>query len=84
MKIVTEPERYFIINKFEEGWGMEEFECEEQLYDYCVEALFIPEEKIEELNMDEQYNLEIILKDIEVEDISEDWYVELFKMSKIN
>lgn len=82
MKNVTEPERYFIINDFEEGWGMEEVQCEEQLYDYCIEALFIPEEKIEELNMDDSYNLEITLNNLETEDIGEDWYVNLIKISK--
>lgn len=75
-------ERYFLIDEFEEGWGIAEndFICEEQLFEYCTEALFIPEDKIEELNMigDE---LEIILKDLEVEDTNDDWYVNLIKCS---
>ncbi|WP_206732306.1 hypothetical protein [Halarcobacter mediterraneus] len=82
MKNVTEPERYFIISDFEEGWGMEEVQCEEQLYDYCVEALFIPEDKIEELNMNDSYSLEVTLNNIELEDLGEDWYVNLMKISK--
>ena len=66
-------EKYFIIDEFEDGWGMEdEFICEEQLFDYCVEALFIPEEKIEELNM----------VDLELEDLAEDWYVNLQKLAR--
>lgn len=77
-------EKYFLIEDFEDGWGMEdEFICEEQLFDYCVEALFIPDEKIEELNMIGG-ELEIVLKDLDVEDISEDWYVNLIKNSKDN
>lgn len=49
---MKELERYFVIDEFEDGWGMEdEFICEEQLFEYCIEALFIPEEKIDELNM---------------------------------
>jgi|OM-RGC.v1.033393830 hypothetical protein len=77
-------EKYFLIEDFEDGWGMEdEFICEEQLFDYCVEALFIPDEKIEELNMIDG-ELEIFLKDLDVEDISEDWYVNLIKNSKDN
>lgn len=82
MKVINEPERYFIISEFEEGWGMEDVECEEQIFDYCVEALFIPEEKIDELNMDDNYNLEITLHDLEYDDLSEDWYVHLMKLSK--
>jgi len=77
-------EKYFLIEDFEDGWGMEdEFICEEQLFDYCVEALFIPDEKIEELNMIDG-ELEIFLKDLDVEDLSEDWYVNLIKNSKDN
>lgn len=80
---MKELEKYFLIDEFEEGWGMEDVSCEEQLFDYCVEVLFIPDEKIEELNMrgDE---LEIVLKDLELEDITEDWYVNLMKTSKEN
>lgn len=81
---MKELEKYFLIDEFEEGWGMEdEFICEEQLFDYCTEALFIPDEKIEELNMIDN-ELEIVLKDLELEDLSEDWYVNLQKSSKDN
>ena len=82
MKIVNEPEKYFVISEFEEGWGMEEIECEEQLYDYCTEVLFIPEEKIDELAISGETYLELTLKYLEPEDLGEDWYVNLFKMSK--
>lgn len=72
-------ERYFLIDEFEEGWGLEEgFVCDEQLFEYCTEALFIPEDKIEELNMIED-GLEIVLKDLEIEDTNDDWYVNLLK-----
>lgn len=81
---MKEFEKYFLIDEFEEGWGMEDdMVCEEQLYDYCVEALFVPDEKIEELNMIGN-ELEIILKDLEADDINEDWYVNLLKCSKDN
>ena len=77
-------EKYFLIEEFEDGWGMEdEFICEEQLFDYCTEALFIPDDKIEELNMLDG-ELEIVLKDLELDDIAEDWYVNLLKCSKDN
>ncbi|QDF28283.1 hypothetical protein [Halarcobacter anaerophilus] len=81
MKRVIDYEKYFIISEFEEGWGMEDIVCDEQLYDYCLEALFIPEEKIEELSYTAN-GLEIILCDLESEDISEDWYVNLLKTAK--
>lgn len=81
MKRVVDYEKYFIISEFEEGWGMEDIVCDEQLYDYCLEALFIPEEKIEELSYTAN-GLEIILCDLETEDISEDWYVNLLKTAK--
>lgn len=82
MKIVNEPEKYFVISEFEEGWGMDDVECEEQVYDYCIEVLFIPEEKIDDLSMNDESNLEINLTDLEYEDIAEDWYVNLCKLSK--
>ncbi|MCT7587604.1 hypothetical protein [Aliarcobacter butzleri] len=74
-------EKYFIIDEFEDGWGMENVESEEQLYDYCTEVLFIPDDKIEELNMKDD-ELEIILADLESEDINDDWYVNLLKNAK--
>ena len=81
---MKELEKYFLIEEFEDGWGMDdEFICEEQLFDYCTEALFIPDEKIEELNMIVG-ELEIVLKDLELEDLAEDWYVNLQKSSKDN
>jgi len=78
---MKEFERYFLIDNFEEGWGIEVADCEEQLIDYCIEALFIPEEKIEELNMVDT-EMEIVLKDLEIEDVNDDWYVNLLKNSK--
>ena len=44
---MKEFEKYFIIDEFEDGWGMENVESEEQLFDYCTEVLFIPDDKIE-------------------------------------
>ena len=85
MKIrLKELEKYFLLDVCEDGWRMDdEFICEEQLFDYCVEVLFIPDEKIDELNMRND-ELEIVLKDLELEDMHEDWYVNLVKNSKEN
>ncbi|WP_198305920.1 hypothetical protein [Arcobacter vandammei] len=78
---MKELEKYFLINEFEDGWGMDsDFICQEQLFEYCVEALFIPEDKIDELNMLDD-ELEIVLKDLDFEDADEDWYVNLQKCS---
>lgn len=82
MKVVYEPQKYFTVSEFEDGWGMQEVECEEQLFLYCTEVLFIPEENIEELSINDNYNLEIYIKDLEYEDTEEDWYVNLLKISK--
>lgn len=78
---MKEFEKYFIIDEFEDGWRMENVESEEQLYDYCTEVLFIPDDKIEELNMKDD-ELEIILAGLESEDINDDWYVNLLKNAK--
>lgn len=78
---MKEFEKYFLIDEFEDGWGMENVESEEQLYDYCTEVLFIPDDKIEELNMKDD-ELEIILTDLEPDDINDDWYVNLLKNAK--
>ncbi len=84
MKTISEPERYFVVSEFEEGWGMEDVQCEEQLFDYCIEALLVPDEKIAELNLDDSYNMEISLQNLTIEDIAEDWYVNLMKISDQN
>ena len=80
---MKEFEKYLLIGNFEEGWGMESADCEEQLFEYCLEVLFIPDNKIEELNMIGN-ELEVILKDLEIEDVNDDWYVNLLKSSKYN
>jgi len=82
LKLKNEAEKYFVIQEFEEGWGMDDVVCEEQLYAYCLDVLFIPEEKIEDLTMNEESYLEVNLENLEYDDVSEDWYVNLYKMSK--
>ncbi|XPV69575.1 MAG: hypothetical protein ACNI25_03155 [Halarcobacter sp.] len=84
MKTISESEGYFLLCEFEDGWGMEDIDSEEQLYLYCIEALYIPEEKIEDLNLSDTYCLEINLKDLDKEDLDEDWYVNLLRISKMN
>lgn len=78
---MRELEKYFIVDSFEEGWGIDEYAYEELLFDYCVEALFIPPEKIEELQMIGEL-LEITLCELELDDSAEDWYINLHKINK--
>lgn len=73
-------ERYFVINEFEEGYHQEEFIYEETMFEYCTEALYIPEDKIEELEYKDS-NIEIYLSNLDEEDITDDWYVNLCKNS---
>lgn len=73
-------ETYFLITSFEDGWREEEFVYDEVVFDYCVEALQIPEEKIEECSYSHS-NMEINLGSLEKEDLLEDWYVNLQKIS---
>ncbi len=43
-------ERYFVITQFEDGYRQEEFIYEESAIEYCVMALDIPNNKIEDVN----------------------------------
>jgi len=78
---MRELEKYFLIDSFEDGWGIDEYAYDEMLFDYCTEVLFIPPEKIDELQMLGEY-LEISLCDLEVDDTMEDWYINLIKLNK--
>ncbi len=72
--------RYVIIDKFEDGWEIDEFSYEELLFEYCTDALFIPEENIEEITYNST-GLEIILSNLEVDDLNEDWFTNIKKLS---
>lgn len=78
---MKELEKYFLIDSFEQGWGIDEFTYEELLYDYCTDVLFIPDEKIDELQMLGDM-LEVSLCDLELEECKEDWYINLHKLNK--
>jgi len=73
-------ETYFLLTTFEDGWREEEFIYDEVVFDYCVEVLDIPEEKIKEAIYSEQ-GMEINLTSLEAEDTADDWYVNLHKIS---
>ena len=73
-------ETFFLLTTFEDGWREEEFVYDEVVFDYCVEVLAIPEEKIEEATYTNE-GIEINLIALEKEDLIDDWYVNLHKIS---
>jgi hypothetical protein len=75
-------ENIFVVNKFEEGWDTKEltqntFTQEE----YCIQALEIPNEKIYDTEMIGRDLLEIVLTDIHKNELSDDWYINLERIS---
>lgn len=72
--------KFMLINQFEDGWGIDKYAEFDLLFEYCIDALFIPEENIEELSMIEN-NMEILFKNLELDDLSEDWFTNLKKLA---
>ena len=73
-------ETFFLLTTYEDGWREEEFVYDEVVFDYCVEVLDIPEEKIDEATYTND-GIEISLTSLEKEDLIDDWYVNLHKIS---
>ena len=75
-------ESVFMIKKFDDGW--EPSELAQDIYaqeEYCIEALEIPDEKIYGTEMVGSGLLEIVLTDIQHDELSEDWYINLTRVS---
>lgn len=72
--------RYFVINEFEDGWDISELSYDEVIYEYCIDVLFIPEENIEETQLHSD-GLEITLHNLQADDLSEDWFTNLKRIS---
>jgi hypothetical protein len=75
-------ESVFMINKFEDGWDLSELAND--IYaqeEYCIEALEIPDEKIYGTEMIGNGLLEVVLTDIQKNELSEDWYINLTRVS---
>lgn len=75
-------ESIFVVNRFESSCNIAE------LYDdvyaqesYCIEVLDIPDEKIYGTEMIGKGLLEVILSDMGREEIHEDWYINLNRVS---
>lgn len=74
-------ENIFLVNRFEDGWGTNELSDLDAQEAYCIYALEIPDEKIYGTEMLDS-GLEIILTDLEKSELNEDWYVNLYRLSR--
>lgn len=72
--------KYMVLNEFEDGWDMNPIDHEELFVEYCMDVLYIPEEYLEEVTFNDN-GLEIVLAGLLYEDLSEDWYINLLKIS---
>lgn len=73
-------EEYFLIKEFEDGYDINELIYEEVSHDYCINVLDIPEHNIESIHFNED-GMELILKELTAEDIADDWFVHLCRIS---
>ena len=75
-------ESIFVVNKFEGGWDPMEIEMDTYVQEeYCIDVLEIPDEKIYGTEMIGNGLLEIVLTDIEKNELTEDWYINLHRVS---
>lgn len=75
-------ESIFVVNRFESSFNVA------KLYDdvyaqesYCIDVLDIPDEKIYGTEMIGKGLLEVVLSDIAKEEVNEDWYINLHRVS---
>ena len=75
-------ESIFVVNKFEGGWDPMEIEMDTYVQEeYCIDVLEIPDEKIYGTEMIGNGLLEIVLTNIEKNELTEDWYINLHRVS---
>lgn len=72
--------KYVVIDQFEDGWDINEFIYDEVLFEYCTDALYIPEKNIEETSFKDS-TLEILLSNLTPEDLGEDWFTNIKKLA---
>ena len=75
-------ESIFVVKKFESGWDI--MDLEEDTYiqeEYCIDVLEIPDEKIYGTEMIGDGLLEIVLTNIQKNELNEDWYINLHRVS---
>ncbi|HHD79922.1 MAG TPA: hypothetical protein ENK98_09890 [Epsilonproteobacteria bacterium] len=75
-------ESIFVVKKFEEGWDTEELIHDTFIQEeYCIHALEIPDDKIYGTEMIGNGLLEIVLTDISKNELNDDWYINLSRVS---
>ena len=72
-------ENIFLFNEFEDGWDINDLQDIDAQEAYCVYALEIPDEKIYGTEILDS-KLEITLKDIVINEINEDLYINLHRI----
>lgn len=73
-------EEYFLISEFEDGYDIEDLAHEDAALEYCSTALYIPIEKIQNTSLTSE-GLELSLFNLNSEDIQDDWFVNLCRIS---
>lgn len=73
-------EDFFIVKLGEDEYSTH-LEYDDMAIEYCIDILDIPEEKIEGVSIIENGKIELNLQNLEKEDVAEDWYVNLQKIS---
>ncbi len=73
-------EDFFLIKLGDDEYS-NQLEYEELVIEYCIDVLDIPEEKIENANILKNHHVELTLQNLKKEDVIEDWYVNLLKIS---
>ncbi len=73
-------ENTFLIKKFDDGWDMRDLSDIDTQEAYCIDSLEIPDDKIYGTEIIGK-SLEIILTGISSNEVSEDWYVNLNRLS---
>ncbi len=75
-------ESIFLIKTIEEGWDIESLMCDTYAQEeYCTQSLEIPDEKIYGTEMIGTGLLEVVLTDLAEDELSEDWYINLMRIS---
>ena len=75
-------ESIFLIKTIEEGWDIETLMYDTYAQEeYCTQSLEIPDEKIYGTEMIGKGLLEVVLTDLAEDELSEDWYINLMRIS---
>ncbi|HEY9128848.1 MAG TPA: hypothetical protein VIN02_03330 [Sulfurovum sp.] len=75
-------ESIFVVKQFELGWDVLDLLADTYLQEeYCTDILEIPDDKIYGTEMMEDGQLEIVLTDLEKSEFTEDWYINLNRIS---